>query len=43
MEGGLDGCVSKPLKDEASLLNTLLLALPKHLSAVEQPMTTVPK
>lgn len=44
MECGMDGCVSKPLReDAASLLNTVSLAVPKHLTALEQPMTEVPK
>jgi hypothetical protein len=43
MEGGMDGCVSKPIKEDVSLLNTLGMAVPKHLTALEKPMTAVPK
>lgn len=42
MESGMDGCVSKPLKEEASLLNTMALAVPKHLTATEEPMDKIP-
>jgi hypothetical protein len=43
MEAGMDGCISKPLKEDLSLINTVNLAAPKHLTALEQPMTGIPR
>jgi len=43
MESGMDGCVGKPLKEEAALLNTIALAVPKHKTAMEPPMEGIPE